>query len=258
MTFLSDSLTASPTVLFEDEYLLVLHKPSGMPSAPIRESDQNTAAHWAMTYSPDIQKVQRPGIAASQAEREGGLLHRLDTGTSGVLVFAKTQAEMERLLPLWKTPAVEKVYRALVTLKGPDFEAPTDLSLPFRIDWPLAHHPKSKKRMITLKSEHAIESYQYRGAPQKALTWIDEVRALAHPDGLSAWDLTIRIQTGVLHQIRCHLNALNLPILGDPIYQGLPSQRLWLHAWRIQIPGNHEKALSFEAPLPDTWNRPSV
>lgn len=215
-------------ILYEDSSILVLDKPSGVPSAPLRPGEAGTAVSAALAHLPELARLA-----------EGGLLHRLDTGTSGALAFGKTDADIARIRALWNTPRVRKVYRAIVTPSSK--RAP--MEPPLTIDRPIGHSAKSSKKMIVLPSQSKI-----RGKPQPALTRV--LRATPVSAGL---DLEIEIETGVMHQIRCHLSALGHPICGDLVYGGAPSERLWLHAWKLVLPKEDGRSLTVEAPLPSGW-----
>ncbi len=220
--------------IFENDAILVLNKPSGLPSARLPKSppDEVTAVDWALERFPEIH-----GVGFS--EHEAGLVHRLDTGTSGLLVFAKTQKSFEHLRGIWERREVRKIYRAICV---PNAEA---TPIPDRITLPLAHHVKSAKKMICILP--GKEHYKYRGKLLPAETIILHKEKLKnHPQDVL--DITLEIKTGVMHQIRCHLAELDHPILGDSIYGGQPSTRLWLHAWRLELDG-----LILEAPLPEKW-----
>jgi len=83
-------------------------------------------------------------------------------------------------------------------------------------------------------------------------------RIIAARDHGDLWDLTIEIETGALHQIRCHLEAAGMPIAGDSVYSATPAtegSRLWLHAWKLTFPAKEKGGpdLSIEAPLPADW-----
>lgn len=224
----------TPHWIFEDDALLVLNKPSGLPSARLPRSpqDQITAVDQAIQHFPAIREV---GFGTHEA----GLLHRLDTGTSGLLVFAKTQSAFERFRKLWTQQQIRKIYRALTL----PLDNPLDLSsIPMEISWPLAHHPKSEKKMICIPPHK--EHFKYRGKLLPAETRIVDIRSNRYVD------FTIEIKTGVMHQIRCHLAEVGYPILGDSIYGGAPAPRLGLHAWKLEIPSLD---LSWEAPLPEDW-----
>lgn len=227
-------------VLYEDEDILILHKHSGVPSVPHSSTETNTAVNAALAHFPNLSQVGDNPL-------EAGALHRLDTGTSGILVFAKKQEEFIRLREAWKKRKVKKIYRALV-----DLRSPPPPKIPYRIDFPLAHDAKSSKRMIALVPNKPIHSNRIRGNPRPAVTWIRKV---------SGSDFEIEIETGVLHQIRCHLAALGWPIWGDPLYfkakdEKIPpfrQDRLWLHAWRLQLPLKNAVSLTIESDLPEGW-----
>ncbi len=228
-------------VLYEDSELLILNKRSGVPSAPHSPDETGTAVEAALHLCPSL-------IGVGEKNLEPGLVHRLDTGTSGVLVFAKTQAEFQRLKQIWKDRRVEKIYRAMTMRDSP---LP---SLPAQIDYPLAHDAKSKKKMIALLNP---KWRHYRGKPIPALTRILNGFKLGSSE---LFDLTVQIETGVMHQIRCHLDAWGAPIWGDPIYGKTkpnpikaPAERLWLHAWKLGFHAAAGHWLEVEAPLPENW-----
>lgn len=220
-------------VVYEDEDLLVLDKGSGIPSLPHSAQETETAVGSALAHWPALEGVGNKSL-------EPGLVHRLDTGTSGLLVFAKTQTEWERLRGLWRNREVQKIYRARVSLLEP---LPSLKTLPWVIQSPLAHSAKSSKRMLALpKGQTEFRKSAIRGKPLPALTLVLEARPFI-PENPTATkqqaELTIEIKTGVMHQIRCHLASQGWPILGDPIYYSLnktePSSRLWLHAWKLSF-----------------------
>jgi 23S rRNA pseudouridine1911/1915/1917 synthase len=226
-------------VLFEDEDLLILHKSSGIPSVPLEESETETAVGAALARCPEIHSVGFGGL-------EPGILHRLDTGTSGVLLFAKNQAEFDRLRGAWKTTAVRKFYRALCQSDSPLPIVPAELT-----PW-LAHDAHSSKRMKEFTPGKTPESW-IRGKPLPTHTELRELVAQsALPEGILI-DLEVEILTGVMHQIRCTLASIGWPLLGDSIYGGAPSERLWLHAERLEIPLKTGLKLCIHAALPANW-----
>lgn len=234
---------ASIEVLYEDELLIALNKPTGLPSAPIHAAEESSAVALALKHFPGLPKIKTRKL-------EPGLVHRLDTGTSGVLLFAKTQAEWERLRELWKRREVTKIYRAIVSSGtkpvGPDHRK---IPLPHAIDWPLAHDAKSAKRMRALRPDSRTPKSSIRGKPHPARTII----LAAEPLSRDRFDLTIQIETGVMHQIRCHLAALGTPIAGDAIYRGETAPRLWLHAWKLSYAQADGREREITAPLPESW-----
>lgn len=237
-------------VVFENDALFVLDKPSGTPSIPQEADESETAVGAALAHFSEISEVGRMGL-------EPGILHRLDTLTSGLLVFAKSETEYRRLHSLWKKGAVRKYYRALVSQKISAKKTGKALSAfelsefqksqPISISLPMGHNKKSSKRMVALfpnKKNPAI-----RGKPLPAVTIIHSSQVREN----EIFDLELEIKTGVMHQIRCHLASEGWPIVGDPIYHGAPSSRLWLHAWKLEIPTESGEVLRIESKLPEGW-----
>lgn len=246
-------------VLFEDEALLIVHKRSGVPSVAQASDESETAVGFALAHCPKIFGV---GVGGNEGRSvlESGILHRLDTGTSGVLVFAKTEEAFQRLREAWKKGEVRKKYRARVRVhSGFDWEV-----VPREIRYDLAHDPKSKKRMIALVDDESDEDgnirprengfkKEIRGKAQAAVTLIHQITPLpGNVRGMTDADLEIEIQTGVMHQIRCHLAAVGAAILGDPIYGQEPASRMFLHAWRLSLPHplNADLRIDVEAEIP--------
>ena len=253
------------SIIYESKDLLVLNKPSGIPSAPLREDESRTAVGFALEYLPSLAEVRGHHM------REAGLLHRLDTGTSGLLVFAKTQAEFDRLRAAWKKREVVKHYRAVVVenkwekeiesrkqngvdatrtakaeTRATAIPVPHWPKLPHLLDWPMGHSAKSAKRMIAIKEPKQLRAI--RGKTLPASTRIIGIKKID-----PYLDVTIHLETGVMHQIRCHLAAYGWPLVGDVVYKGPAAERLWLHAWRLNIPTRNSATLSLEAPLPENW-----
>jgi 23S rRNA pseudouridine1911/1915/1917 synthase len=228
-------------IAYEDDELLVLNKASGVPSVPHSSDETETAVGSALAHFPDLVGVGRGGF-------EPGLLHRLDNGTSGLLAFAKSQEAYTRLHEAWKAGQVKKIYRAWV-------EGNTEpLSFPMHLELTLAHHPESQKRMIVLPEG---VKRKHRGKPLPTSTTLLACHRQTGVEGTIYSDLEIEIHTGVMHQIRCTLAHLHLPIAGDPIYhsESKIKSRLMLHAWKLIFPAaNGDKSIEVMAPLPEDFN----
>jgi 23S rRNA pseudouridine1911/1915/1917 synthase len=226
-------------ILFEDESWLAVNKPHDLPSAPIRSDETDSAVHRALALRPELPILRGNPL-------EPGLVHRLDNGTGGVLLFAKTRAAFERLEASWNTGAVSKIYRALSAEKPPsDFAA----RLPKRVDLQIGHDAKSKKRMRV--EALPADARKLRGDSMAARTSILRVSSGQHA-GRAVTDFEVRIETGIHHQIRATLSHLGFPILGDSVYGGAPSDRVWLQAWKLVLPESG-KSLEITAPLPSGW-----
>jgi 23S rRNA pseudouridine1911/1915/1917 synthase len=227
-------------IAFENSELLVLNKSSGIPSVPHSSQETETAISSALSHYPAL-------VGVGRGKLEPGLLHRLDTGTSGLLAFAKTNEAYARLHEAWKSGQVKKIYRAWVEGDA------QYLSLPMHLELTLAHHPESQKRMIVLPE--GIKR-KYRGKPLPTSTTVLACHGQTGVNGKIYSDLEVEIETGVMHQIRCTLAHLHLPIAGDPIYhaESKVKSRLMLHAWKLILPsGKDDKTIEVIAPLPSDF-----
>jgi 23S rRNA pseudouridine1911/1915/1917 synthase len=226
------------SVIFEDSEILVLNKPSGLVVHPAVGHRQGTLVNALLHRSKDW---------AGPADRPG-LVHRLDKDTSGVLIVAKTERAMAVLGKAMKERCLEKEYLAVVYEKAPLKKG--------RIDLKIRRDPADRKRMAASKTEGRDSSTFYEILSESPVSF--------GSPGLSL--LKCRLVTGRTHQIRVHLKAINLPIVGDPVYgsprwKGLKDDALReacksfprqaLHAWRIGLrhPATGE-AMTFTAPVP--------
>jgi 23S rRNA pseudouridine1911/1915/1917 synthase len=213
------------SVLHEDEALVFCDKPSGRPSHPLQPGETGTVANALVARYPEC-------AAASEDPREGGLCHRLDTGTSGVLLAARTRAAWEAMREAFSVDGggggVDKRYWAAVT--GP-------IADEGEIDLPLRHH---KDRV-----EPAVDGAGARPARS-------DFRVLSRSGDAAL--VEVRIHTGVLHQVRAHLAAIGAPVLGDAAYGGRPHPsmgRLFLHARSLEVAHpTARRKLRVRSPLP--------
>ncbi len=232
-------------ILTENEDFLALSKPSDLASAPLHSDEPDSAVHRALLSSPRM-----PVLRANPLEP--GLVHRLDTGTSGVLLFVKSPEAFARISGVWNSGKVKKEYRAITESTG-------SLKLG-RVELWLGHDAKSKRRMravVDPRDQKAI-----RGEPTRSVSEIKSIREL---DGGRRFEIQVTIETGVHHQIRATLAHFGAPILGDSVYNnrtaktlsGVPENRLWLHAYRLILPADLSatagKSLEIVAPLPPSW-----
>jgi 23S rRNA pseudouridine1911/1915/1917 synthase len=195
-------------VLHVDEALVFLDKPSGMPSHPLVPGETGTLANALVARFPEC-------ASASADPREGGLCHRLDIETSGVLLAARSPEAWQAARRSFQQREVGKYYLALVT--GP-------IADEGEVAIPLRHDPKHPNR---------VEAMPEDPKARKAQTLF---RVLARSGAYSLVDA--QIITGVLHQVRAHLAAVGAPLVGDELYGGttLPGlTRFFLHARALSI-----------------------
>jgi len=225
-------------IAYEDASVVVLDKPSSMPSHPLQPGERGTAANFLVARFPEC-------VAANPAApREAGLVHRLDTETSGLLAAARTPEAHQALRAAFAARAVDKHYLAAVT--GP-------LADEGEIELPVAHHPRDERKMIALGSEDEALRLKAREARTS-------FRVLQRKGDASL--LEVRIDTGVMHQIRVHLSAIGAPILGDALYGGPPLPKLtrhFLHAAKLGFtsPAKGERVdveSALPAELQDAWD----
>jgi len=219
-------------VLHEDESLIVLDKPSGMVVHPAPGHPDGTLVNALLHHCRDLAGVGgviRPGI-----------VHRLDRGTSGVMVAAKSDEAHQSLSEQFRDHSITRVYRALV--RGvPSVESG-------RIDLPVGRHRSDRKRM-SVRSANGRDAHT---------AW-RVLRRFPDPPRAGHSLLEIEPETGRTHQIRVHLSSVGLPIVGDPVYgrAGRGASRApilarsALHAAVLGFhhPGSGER-VQFEAPFP--------
>lgn len=207
-------------LLHVDAQLVAVDKPAGLPSHPLAPGERGTVVNALVARHPEC-------ADASADPREGGLVHRLDTLTSGVLLAARAPEVWKAVREAFSGREVDKRYLAVVT--GPIADAG-------EIDLPLRH-----------RSDHVEPALS--GGGREALT---DFRVLSRAGDAALLDVGIR--TGVLHQIRAHLAAIGAPVLGDADYGGRPQpglDRFFLHAARLGLlhPATGSR-LEIAAPLP--------
>jgi 23S rRNA pseudouridine1911/1915/1917 synthase len=208
-----------PELAFEDEHLLVVDKPAGLVVHPGAGNPTGTLVDALAGTIGGGDDPERPGI-----------VHRLDRDTSGLMVVARTEEAHAALSDLVRGRGLERTYLALVHGRP--------RSRAGRIEAAIGRDRKEPTR-ISLDTD----------LPRDAITHFEVERL---------WDghalLRIRLETGRMHQIRVHLAAIDLPVVGDPVY-GVPDARLgrqFLHSARLAFthPLTAER-VDVESPLPD-------
>ena len=232
-------------ILYEDDALLALDKPAGMPTHPLRCTETDTLANALVARYPALANIGGDRLFPA-------LLHRLDTQTSGLVLAAKTPTAYAALRSQFRRFAVEKHYLALVHGR---------VEKPGSLDAPLTHQTRTPCKMAVVKNPTKVPKNDCFAAQT---SWAP----LETGKELTLLDVTI--YTGVTHQIRCHLAHAGHPIAGDTLYgstvlppvsglqsvvSGLPSSpRHWLHAARL-ICTHPATGTSFDlsCPWPPDW-----
>jgi 23S rRNA pseudouridine1911/1915/1917 synthase len=212
-------------ILHEDSHILVVDKPAGIAAHP--------SLGWEGASVTGILRARGHAISTSGAAERRGIVQRLDVGTSGLMVLAKSEAAYTSLKRQFRARTPEKVYHALV--QGlPDPVSGT-------IDAPIGRHPGSEWKFAVVADGRA------------SVTHYDLLEAFRY-----ASLLEIHLETGRTHQIRVHMAAVHHPCVGDLTYGADPKlaarlglERQWLHAVRLGFlhPGRNEW-VEFESQYP--------
>jgi 23S rRNA pseudouridine1911/1915/1917 synthase len=218
--------TIDLVVVHEDADVVVVDKPAGLVVHPGSGNDDGTLVNAAVARWPEM-------ALAGDASRPG-VVHRIDQGTSGLLVLARTPEAYEALVEQFSARTVEREYLALCWGQLEPAQG--------MIDAPIGRSQRDPTRMSVTSTG------------REARTRYEVTRRFTHPVDLTL--AACRLETGRTHQIRVHLAAIGHPIVGDRQYggsrQNVPCSRPWLHATRLgfQHPTTGEH-LSFHSELPE-------
>jgi 23S rRNA pseudouridine1911/1915/1917 synthase len=211
------AIPVAPRIVWEDEHLAVVDKPSGLVVHP-----------GAGRASGTLVDALAGTVAGGDPERPG-IVHRLDRDTSGLMVVARSEEAHRRLADLVRAHEIERTYLALVRGRP--------VSRSGRIEAPIGRDRDDPVR-VSLDTD----------SPRDAVTYFEIERLLP---GYAL--MRVRLETGRMHQIRVHLAAIELPVVGDGVY-GIADAALgrqFLHAARLAFthPFTDER-LELESPLP--------
>jgi 23S rRNA pseudouridine1911/1915/1917 synthase len=222
-------------ILYQDKDLIVIDKPAGMVVHPAAGHSSGTLVNALLHHVDDLS-----GIGG---EKRPGIVHRLDRGTSGLMVIAKHDASHEQLARQFAAREVEKEYVALVW---------GEVMAGRRIDAPIGRDLANRKKMASTESKRMRRS-------REAVTRIVRAEHFGRTMTLAG----VAIQTGRTHQIRVHLSAIGHPVVGDALYGGVHRrvpgdlravthlERPFLHAARLAFKHpEDERRMEFHSELP--------
>lgn len=211
-------------IIFEDEDLLVINKPSGMVTHPAQTQYSHTLVNALLNYGCQLSAVNGP--------LRRGIVHRLDKDTSGLLVIAKNDFAHQKLAQQFRKHTVKRKYLAIVKGKVIYNEGSIDL--------PIGRHPQDRKKMAV-------------GSLKKSKSALTKYKVLKRYKDVSLLELTPH--TGRTHQLRVHLKFCGYPILGDRRYgKASDFSRLALHATVLGFRHPRtEEFVEFQSDIPETF-----
>lgn len=232
-------------ILYEDDSVVVINKPAGvLTHAKGTHHNEATVATWLKSrvipteVEGSIEKSTDLSTSAQDDEKGGfwqtnraGIVHRLDRGTSGVMICAKNEAAQTHLQKQFANRKVKKSYYAVISNPLPEQEGIIDL--------PIERNPKKPASFrVGVNGKPAQTHFKI------AASTTDSPQTSGH------FVVELKPETGRTHQLRVHLAYLKAPIVGDELYNGEPYSRLMLHAHSLEITLPNSQRKVFTAPLP--------
>lgn len=219
-------------VLFEDDYLIVVSKPANLPTEETIVEGRPSLHSAVVRYLFERQRITAPN---AKNPPYAGIMHRLDRGTSGAILFSKTRSVNKALQQMFACRDVKKKYAAVV--------CGVPVRKKFTVEFPMARI--SPRSQAAKWGRGPLEA-----GGQMSRTDFELVSVLE--GNLSILDCCLH--TGRTHQIRVHLSDSGLPILGDTLYGGRPYKRIMLHSLSLSFTHPVTKEdISVVSPLPEEF-----
>ena len=219
-------------ILWHDDLVMVIDKPSGLPSQKTRDPNRDYA----------VAAVERYLARHGQDDPYLALHHRLDVGTSGAMVFACDERANQGLSEAFDERRVHKTYRAIARRTSSD--PPRDVGQ----SWVVENHLTQRRSASTTRQVAVHSGGDYARTEFEIRRRAGEV-----------FDVVARPTTGRRHQIRVHLADSGLPIVGDERYGGVDRldgedvERMMLHAWRLRLDHPvYDTEIDVTSPMPET------
>ena len=237
-----DTVAKEPTILFEDDDILVINKPIGWLVHEDGKTDAPTVVEWFLSRVPEAQGVGEVGVKNDGTPlNRSGVVHRLDRETSGVLVLAKNQDAHQFLKQQFKDRHAQKEYRAFVYGRMHDRWG--------TINRPIGRSQKDSRLRSAMPGA--------KGVMREAITDFERIGSGEY-EGETFSYLKLIPKTGRTHQLRAHLRAIERPIVGDGLYgaykmkdsNNLGLHRLALHAHQLEVVAPDGEERRFIAPVP--------
>ena len=236
MAFIAKPTNTRPVIHYEDSHIIVAEKPHGLPTAPLKTDDNNNLVTFVLENFPQAKLV------LGKKNIEYGLLHRLDTDTHGLVVFALTQQAYDFLQSEQESGNFFKTYTAFCS--GP--KAGEQKQGEFIIESYFRPYGENRKKVLPVSAED-FETKKYSAkkcAPDLYRTVVKSIE----PEQKNYYKITCCIKRGFRHQIRAHLAWINYPIISDRLYNEKvenPQIPLQLHASAVSFahPATGERLL---------------
>ena len=221
-----EELVIKPTkmdisIVYEDEYLMIIDKPSGLVVHPGAGNYDNTLVNGLVYYTNEL----------SDDDTRPGIVHRIDKDTSGLMVIAKTNEVHEKLGEMFKEHAIRRTYIALLCGVLPHDK--------ISVDAPIGRDPKNRKKMAVVKDG------------KKAITHLKVIKRYQNNTLVE-----LNLETGRTHQIRVHMNYIGYNIFNDPVYgsEVIEGFGQFLHSYKIEF--NHpitNKKIEYTCDIPSIF-----
>jgi 23S rRNA pseudouridine1911/1915/1917 synthase len=242
----NDATALEPTIIYEDDDVLVINKPEGwIVHEDGKTKDAPVVVEWFLRRTPLVSGVGEVGYSPKGVElNRSGVVHRLDRDTSGILILAKTQDAHQFLKQQFKDRNVYKEYRAFVHGRIHD-------------RWGTINRPIGRSNR-----DHRLRSAMKgaKGELREAITDLERIGVGEYGSESFSY-LKLVPKTGRTHQLRVHLRAIDRPIVNDELYAahvtpksnnlGLSRMALHAHVLELTLPNGHNER--FIAPVPQAF-----